>query len=285
MADIVGVRFKKAGRIYYFGSSGMDLSVNDSVVVETIRGLELGMVAIAPSVTQAEGISKPLKAVVRKAEAEDIERADELKKKEIEVLATCAELTAKLNLAMKLLAAEYNLDGDRLTIFFSAEGRIDFRELVRQLSGRLRVRVELRQIGPRDETKLMGGFGRCGRSVCCATFLSELTPVSIKMAKEQNLPLNPMKISGICGRLLCCLGYECEQYRSMKTKMPRVGQSVSTASGAARVVGGNPLKETVTVELESGVRAELPLGEVTILSGPVEKKWTSSKKQTGKKPR
>jgi cell fate regulator YaaT (PSP1 superfamily) len=266
MADIVGVRFKRAGRVYYFDSAGIELGVNDCVVVETIRGLELGWVVVVPSQVKANGITKPLKPVVRKAEAEDRERAENLEEKEQEVLTLCAELIAELRLPMKLLSAEYNLDGSRLTIFFSAEGRIDFRELVRQLSSRLKVRVELRQIGPRDETKLMGGFGRCGRPVCCATFLSELSPVSIKMAKEQNLPLNPMKISGICGRLLCCLGYECEQYRTIKAKMPRVGQRVSMATGVASVVGGNLLAETVLVEMESGARVELPLSEVTTLN-------------------
>jgi|TARA_B100002003_G_scaffold235394_1_gene250314 cell fate regulator YaaT (PSP1 superfamily) len=266
MADIVGVRFKRAGRIYYFDSAGIELEVNDHVVVETTRGLELGWVIVIPSQVRANGITTPLKSVVRKAEAEDRERAENLEEKEKETLSSCAELIAELELPMKLLSAEYNLEGSRLTIFFSAEGRIDFRELVRQLSSRLKVRVELRQIGPRDETKLMGGFGRCGRSVCCATFLSELRPVSIKMAKEQNLPLNPMKISGICGRLLCCLGYEYEQYRLMKGKMLREGQHVSTATGMARVVGGNVLAETVLVELENGTTIELPLNEVTILS-------------------
>lgn len=266
MADIVGVRFKRAGRVYYFDSAGITLEVNDSVVVETIRGLELGRVVVIPSQVKADGMAKPLKPVVRKAEDEDRERAAKLEGKQGDVLDSCAGLVAELRLPMKLLSAEYNLDGSRLTIFFSAEGRIDFRELVRQLSSRLKVRVELRQIGPRDETKLMGGYGRCGRSVCCATFLSELSPVSIKMAKEQNLPLNPMKISGICGRLLCCLGYECEQYRTMKAKMPRVGQRVSVAAGAASVVGSNPLAETVVVEMENGAKVELPLSEVTTLN-------------------
>ena len=279
MADIVGVRFKMAGRVYYFDTSGIDLEVNDGVVVETARGLELGRVVVIPSQVKANGLPKPLRPVVRKAEAEEREHAGKLEEKGKEALTVCAELTGKLKLPMKLLSAEYNLDGSRLTIFFSAEGRIDFRELVRELSNRLKLRVELRQIGPRDETKLMGGFGRCGRSICCATFLSELSPVSIKMAKEQNLPLNPMKISGICGRLLCCLGYECEQYRTMKAKMPHTGQSVSTAVGAASVIGGNPLKETVLVELESGARVELPLSEVTTLN-----ETTSNKRVNNKRP-
>lgn len=262
MADVVGVRFKRTGRIYYFDPSGIELEMGERVVVETSRGSELGKVAIAPSPAVASELTRPLKPVVRKADAEDIERADRLKQKEGEALAECAGLVAKLELPMKLISAEYNLDGNRLTIFFGAEGRVDFRELVRELGHRLKVRVELRQVGPRDEAKLIGGFGRCGRLLCCTSFLSGFSPVSIKMAKEQNLPLNPMKISGICGRLLCCLGYECEQYRIMKQKMPRVGQRVSVAGGVASVVGGSPLEEMVLVELEGGARMKVPLDEV-----------------------
>ena len=264
MADIVGVRFKRAGKVYYFEPAGIDLEVGDWVVVETTRGLELGQVVIAPKQVLASEVTKPLKPVARKAEPEDIERAQKLEGKEREALVECGQLVAKLNLPMKLLSAEYNLDGSRLSIFFSAEGRVDFRELVRELSSCLKVRVELRQVGPRDGAKLVGGFGRCGRPLCCQSFLTEFTPVSIKMAKEQDLPLNPMKISGVCGRLLCCLGYEFEQYRAMKKKLPREGQSVSTPMGVASVVGGNPLEEKVLVELEGGARVELPLSEVTL---------------------
>ena len=264
MADIVGVRFKRAGRIYYFDPSGIELEVNDYVVVKTARGPELGQVVIAPKQVLASELTEPLKPVMRKAESEDIERAQEFADKEREALAECAKLIDKLNLPMKLISAEYNLDGDRLTFFFSAEERVDFRELVRELTSRFKIQVELRQVGPRDEAKLIGGFGRCGRPLCCMSFLGEFAPVSIKMAKEQNLPLNPMKISGACGRLLCCLVYENEQYRSMKEKMPKEGQQVSTPMGVARVVGSNPLKETVLVELESKATVELPLSEVTI---------------------
>ncbi len=263
MADVVGVRFKRTGKVYYFDPSDFELKVGDCVVVETIRGPELGQVVIAPSQVLASEVTKPLKPVVRKADIEDIEQADKIKQKEDEALAECTELVAKLKLPMKVISAEYNLDGSRLTIFFSAEGRVDFRELVRELSHCLKVRVEMRQVGPRDEAKLLGGFGRCGRPLCCASFLSEFSPVSIRMAKEQELPLNPMKISGICGRLLCCLGYEFEQYRIMREKMPKEGQRIKTAMGVANVVGGNPLEGTVLVELESGVRVELSLDEVT----------------------
>jgi cell fate regulator YaaT (PSP1 superfamily) len=172
---------------------------------------------------------------------------------------------------MKLLSAEYNLDGSRLTVYFSAAERIDFRELVRELASHLKIWVEMRQTGPRDEAKLIGGLGRCGRPLCCASFLSEFAPVSIRMAKEQSLPLNPMKISGCCGRLMCCLVYENEQYHIMNEKLPKKGQQVSTAMGVARVIGGNPLKETVLVELENEVTAELPLSEITIEDKPRRK--------------
>ncbi len=263
MADVVGVRFKRTGKVYYFDPSDIELKVGDCVVVETTRGPELGQVVIAPSQVLASEVTKPLKPVVRKADIEDIEQADKIEQKEDEALAECTELVAKLKLPMKVISAEYNLDGSRLTIFFSAESRVDFRELVRELSHRLKVRVEMRQVGPRDEAKLLGGFGRCGRPLCCASFLSEFSPVSIRMAKEQELPLNPMKISGICGRLLCCLGYEFEQYRIMREKMPKEGQRIKTAMGVANVVGGNPLEGTVLVELEGGARVELSLDEVT----------------------
>jgi cell fate regulator YaaT (PSP1 superfamily) len=265
MADIVGVRFKKASKIYYFDPAGLNLEVNDYVVVETTRGLELGQVVIAPKQVLASDVAKPLKPVIRKAEPEDVKRTQELEAKEREALVEGAKLVQKLNLPMKLLKAEYNLDGSRVTIHFSAEERVDFRELVRELAGRLKVRAELRQVGPRDEAKLIGGYGRCGRPLCCANFLCELAPVSIKMAKEQGLPLNPMKISGICGRLMCCLVYESEQYHIMKEKLPKEGQRVTTATGAGKVIGTNALLETVMVQLdESQATVELPLNEVVI---------------------
>ena len=264
MTEVVGVRFKSTTKIYYFDPSGIELQPGDGVVVETARGLELGQVVKAPFEVPDDEVTQPLKPVVRRADDEDIERADKLKQSEAGALTECDKLVAKLGLPMKLISAEYSLDGSRLTVFFTAEGRVDFRELVRGLSRNLKARVELRQVGPRDEAKLIGGFGRCGRHLCCASFLTEFSPVSIKMAKEQQLPLNPMKISGICGRLLCCLGYEYEQYRVIRRKMPKKGQRVSTARGVAFIVGTNPLKETVMVELEGGVRVEMPVGEVTV---------------------
>ncbi len=265
MSEVVGIRFRRTGRVYYFDPAGIDLEVNDYVVVQTARGLEMGEVVIAPRQVLDSEISEPLKPVAHKAGEDDVKRAQELESKVREVLIECGMLITEQNLSMKLLSAEYNLDGGRLTFCFSAEERVDFRKLVKELTGRFKVRVELRQVGPRDEAKLVGGFGRCGRPLCCASFLCEFNPVSIKMAKEQDLPLNPMKISGVCGRLLCCLGYESEQYRNMKKKMPKVGQRVSTSMGIASVVGTNPLKETVMVELESEATVELPLSEVSVI--------------------
>jgi len=231
--------------------------------VETSRGPEIGKVVIAPRQVLANEVNEPLKLVLRKAEPGDIERARELEQKAEEVLIECGKMVAELGLPMKLLSAEYNLEGNRLTILFSAEQRVDFRELVRRLTRQFKVRLELRQIGTRDEAKLVGGFGRWGRPLCCMSFITDFEPVSIRMAKDQDLPLNPMKISGICGRLMCCLGYENEQYRAMKDKMPRIGQQVSTPMGDAKVTGINPLKETVMVELESEATVELSLKDVS----------------------
>lgn len=279
MNDIVGVRFKKAGKVYYFDPAGIELEANDYVIVETARGLEMGQVVISPKQVLASDVTQPLKPVIRKAEPEDIQRAKEFKAQEKEALSECSKLIEKLQLPMKLLSAEYNIDGSRLTFYFSAAERIDFRELVRELATRLKVRVELRQTGPRDEAKMIGGVGRCGRPLCCSTFISEFAPVSIKMAKEQGLPLNPMKISGCCGRLMCCLVYENEQYRQMKEKLPRNGTMVTTAMGTAKVVEGNPLKETVMVELNNQVIVELPLDEITI-GDEKQKKQTKNSKQS-----
>ena len=264
----VGVRFKKAGRIYYFDPAGLELEINDWVVVETTRGLEVARVVIAPKQVLSSEVETPLKPVVRKAENKEVQHNEEVEAKEKEALIECAKIITRIGLPMKLLSAEYSLDGGHLTFFFSSAERVDFRELVRELAGCFKVRVELRQVGARDEAKICGGFGRCGRQLCCASFLSEFVPISIKMAKEQDLPLNPLKISGVCGRLLCCLAYEHDFYHDMKAKMPRDGQTVSTPMGEARVVGSNPLKETVIVELETQVTLELPVTDVKVIPKP-----------------
>lgn len=263
--NVVGVRFKRASKIYHFDPNGIEVSVGDNVVVETARGLDLGQVATGPKeVEQAEG-AEPLKPVVRKADENDVARAHDLEAREKEALSEGARLVERLNMPMKLVSADYNLDGSRVTVYFTAEERVDFRELVREMAGRLRTRVELRQIGPRDEAKMVGGYGRCGRQLCCASFLRDLAPVSIKMAKDQGLPLNPLKISGCCGRLMCCLSYECQQYREMRQGLPREGHRVTTASGAGKVVGVNPLVETLSVRLdESDAIVEFPAAEVKV---------------------
>ncbi|HEX77268.1 MAG TPA: stage 0 sporulation family protein [Dehalococcoidia bacterium] len=263
MPTIIGIRFKRAGKIYHFDPSGLELAPGDVVIVDTARGLELGRVVTAPQDVQADQLVEPLKPVVRRAEAEELEQVQELPAQEMAALEKCRQAVARFKLPMKLLSAEYSFDRSRLTVFFSAPGRVDFRELVRELSAIFKARVELRQVGPRDEAKLLGDLGKCGRPLCCAHSLAEFSPVSIRMAKQQDLPLNPMKISGVCGRLLCCLAYENEQYRLLKEKLPSPGQWLNTPLGLARVVGGNPLKETVLVQLESQATVELPLSQLT----------------------
>jgi len=268
MSEIIGVRLQSAGKVYYFDAADIPLEINDDVVIDTSRGHELGKVVISSKQVIHSEITEPLKPVIRKALAEDMERANRQQERAKNAIAKCRELIEKLSLPMKPIWAQYNLDGSHLTIFFSAEKRVDFRELVRELSRSLKTRVELRQVGARDEAKLVGGLGKCGCPLCCTTFLSEFAPVSIKMAKEQDITLNPMKTSGICGRLLCCLGYEYEQYRTMKEKMPALRQEVSTALGNAKVVSCNPIKETVTVELETGSTVELALGQISWQTKP-----------------
>jgi len=263
MSNIVGIRFQQAGKVYYFDAADIPMEVNDYVVVETSRGQELGKVVISPEQVVSNDITEPLKPVIRKAQTNDMEQAQQRQEKSREALAKCGELIKQFNLPMKPISAQYSLNGSHLTVFFSAEKRVDFRELVRELSRNLKTRVELRQVGARDEAKLIGSLGKCGFPLCCTTFLSEFTPVSIKMAKEQNLPLSPMKTSGICGRLLCCLGYEYDQYQAMKKKLPALGQEVSTPLGKAKVVGRNPLKEAVSLELKTGITVELPLNQIT----------------------
>ncbi|MDM8000155.1 MAG: stage 0 sporulation family protein [Dehalococcoidia bacterium] len=262
--DVVGVRFQRAGRVYYFAPGDLELRVNDQVVAETERGPKLGRVVIAPRQVMASQLTEPLKPVLRLATPEDLGKLEALRAREREAQSKCAELSTKLNLPIKVLAAESSLDGSHVTIFFSAEGRVDFRQLVRELAGALRARVELRQVGPRDEAKLMGGMGRCGFTLCCASFLTEFNPLSIKTAKEQGLSLEPAKISGTCGRLLCCLGYEAEFYRSMKGKLPGMGKHVVTPLGEGVVVGVNAIKETVMVQMESQAAVEFPAGKVTL---------------------
>jgi len=263
MTEIVSIRFKPAGRLYNFNPAGFELNPGDWVVVDTGRGPEIGRVITSPKQVPDSDTTEALKSVLRKPTDDDFKKKVEYSEKAAGALDKCESISHRLNLPMKFISAEYNLDGSRLTIFFSAEGRVDFRDLLKELSSSLKTRIELRQVGPRDEAKLLGGCGRCGRELCCTTYLSEFSPVSIRMAKEQDLPLNPMKISGLCGRLLCCLSHESVTYRQMKDKLPPVGQKVNTPAGTAIVVGGNALKETVLVQLESEAVTELPLSDIS----------------------
>jgi cell fate regulator YaaT (PSP1 superfamily) len=262
MSEIVGIRFKRAAQIYYFDPSDSKLDIGDTVVVETARGLSIGRVVIAPREVAPDEVSEPLKPVLRHAQPDDFEKLQEIKEKESEALAKCEGLVTKFQLPMTPLAAEYNLDGSHLTIYFRSEKRVDFRTLLRELSSSLRTRVELRQVGARDAAKIVGGIGRCGCTLCCTNHLCKFEPISMRMAREQDLPLNPANISGVCGRLLCCLAFENEQYRDMKREMPSPGKNVTTSAGKARVIGCNPLKETVTVQLESEATVELPLADI-----------------------
>jgi cell fate regulator YaaT (PSP1 superfamily) len=277
--EVVGIRFQRAGRVYYFAPAGLDPKVSDHIVAETERGLKIGRVVIAPKQVMASQLNEPLKPVLRLATPEDFGRLDGVRAKEQEALSKCAELSTKLNLPIKVLTADSSLDCSHVTVFFGAEGRVDFRQLVRELASALRARVELRQVGPRDEAKLMGGVGRCGFTLCCASFLTEFNPLSIKTAKEQGLSLEPAKISGACGRLLCCLGYEAEYYRSMKGKLPGMGRQVVTPAGEGTVVGVNAIKETVMVQMESQAAVEFPADKVTLKPGSEAPKKGQQKSQ------
>lgn len=258
MVQAVGVRFRRTGRIYSFKTLD-EVVVGDEVVVQTERGPEMGTV-VTPPAERENGES--LRPVLRLVTEEDREEACRRRHRAGEALGEARRQVARLGLPMKMLGAEYNLDSSRLTLYFAAEGRVDFRELVRDLASIFHTRIEMRQVGPRDQSKILGGIGQCGQELCCHRWLTEFTPVSIRMAKEQELALNPLKISGLCGRLLCCLSYEMEQYIQARQKLPRRGQRVLTPMGPAQVVGGNPLKETVTVRLESEAVVEVPLSEV-----------------------
>jgi len=258
MPEVVGVRFRSAGPVYYFDPKGIDFQVGDWAIVETPRGPVAGRVVIAPRQVLESQLGEELKPVLRKAGPEDTARLEELKKKEEEALKVCGELVTKHDLPMKLLAAEYNFEGTHLVIYFTAEGKVDFRALLRELGSRLKTRVELRQVGARDAARLVGGLGMCGRPICCLTHLSTLESISVKMARDQELSLNPAKISGICGRLLCCLAFEHEQYLEARRKLPSPGEEVATPQGEGKVVKVNPLRETVEVKLSEEATVEFP---------------------------
>ena len=263
MKNIVGIKFKEAGKTYSFNAENLQLKKHDRVVVDTDNGLTIGIVVSDVKPTPVHKLPDNLKNVIRKTTEEDLQIREENQKFEQEAFRFCLAKIKEKNLPMKLINVECLLDKSKTIFYFTAENRVDFRELVKNLVQKFRTRIELRQIGTRNGTRILGGIGACGREICCATFLYNFDRVSIKMAKEQALPLNPVKISGACGRLMCCLAYEQEQYLAAKAKMPRMGKQVSTPAGMATVTGTNPIKETVLVELESGVTVELPLKDIS----------------------
>jgi cell fate regulator YaaT (PSP1 superfamily) len=248
--DVVGVRFKKAGKIYYFDPGDLSIEKDDFVIVETVRGVEYGRAVIARKQVEENDVVLPLKKVVRIADHKDRMIVDENKQAAQEAYEVCSEKVSEHQLDMKLVDVEYTFDRNKIIFYFTADGRVDFRDLVKDLAAIFRTRIELRQIGVRDEAKMLGGIGPCGRMLCCSTFLGDFDPVSIKMAKDQNLSLNPTKISGLCGRLMCCLKYENDEYEAAKEQLPDLGEMIMTPQGKGKVVGLNLLERVLKVELK-----------------------------------
>ena len=258
MIKVIGVRFRHVGKIYYFDPKDYPICEGDHVIVETARGVEYGFVVLGPREVSEEKVIQPLKSVIRVATPKDDAREENNRKKEKDAFQICLKKIREHNLDMKLIEAEYTFDNNKVLFYFTADGRIDFRELVKDLAAVFKTRIELRQIGVRDETKILGGIGICGRPLCCHTFLSEFAPVSIKMAKEQNLSLNPTKISGVCGRLMCCLKNEQETYEYLNKKLPAVGDYVTTPDGLKGEVSSvNVLRQLVKVLVDVNDEKEI----------------------------
>lgn len=273
MIKVVGVRFKKAGKIYYFDPADMDIKKDTYVVVETARGIEFGECVIGIKEISEDDIVAPLKSVLRIATEEDITKHFKNKDKEKDAFEICLKKIQEHGLIMKLIDVEYTFDNNKVIFYFTADGRVDFRELVKDLATIFKTRIELRQIGVRDEAKMLGGLGPCGRTLCCSTFLGDFASVSIKMAKEQNLSLNPTKISGICGRLMCCLNYEQSTYEDIRKRMPKVGSIVKTDEGTGEVFSNNIVKESVKVKIRKGeeeILEEFKIENIELIKGHYE---------------
>lgn len=281
MIKVIGVRFRTAGKIYFFSPGGLELKAGDKVIVETARGVEFGSVVTGIKEVPDDQISQPLKPVIRIATQDDVRREAKNREKEKEAFKICQEKIRKHGLEMKLIDAEYTFDNNKVLFYFTADGRIDFRQLVKDLAAIFKTRIELRQIGVRDETKILGGIGICGRSLCCHTYLSEFAPVSIKMAKEQNLSLNQTKISGVCGRLMCCLKNEQETYEELNKKLPGIGDTVTLPDGIQGTVQNvNVLRQRVKVVVEVNDEKEIqefPVNELKFR--PRKKKVKVSEKE------
>ena len=271
MVNVIGVRFQNAGKLYYFDPGSLWPTPGDFVIVETSRGVEFGEVVTEVREINEEELTSPLKQVIRIATAQDVQHAEDNKKSEKEAYAICQKKIGDHKLDMKLVSVEYTFDNSKILFYFTANGRVDFRSLVKDLASVFKTRIELRQIGVRDEARMLGGLGPCGRPICCGAFLGVIEAVSIKMAKEQNLSLNPTKISGVCGRLMCCLKYEQENYEQTRKKMPKVGKEVMTPDGPGVVWDLNIIKESVRVRIQKGDNSELkdfPMEEVQRIGGP-----------------
>ena len=270
MATIVGVRFRNAGKLYYFSPGQLWPTAGDAVIVETVRGVEYGEVVTGVREVADAEVVQPLKPIIRIATVEDERHQRDNQRREREAYDICLRKIADHKLEMKLVSVEYTFDNSKILFYFTANGRVDFRALVKDLASVFKTRIELKQIGVRDEAKMMGGLGLCGRPVCCAQFMGDFQPVSIKMAKEQNLSLNPTKISGVCGRLMCCLKYEQDHYEATRKRMPRPGREVGTPDGVGTVQEINVLRETVRVRITNGDSSELkdyPLRDITRILG------------------
>jgi len=257
MYEVIQVRLREAGKITYFSTGGMKFKAGDYVIVEADRGLDYGQVLSETEAILDSDIDEPLKRVIRKANPWDMMQIEKNKKKIKEVMDTCAKKIQERKLNMKLIDAEFSFDRSKVMFYFTADGRVDFRDLVKDLAAAFKTRIELKQIGVRDEAKMLGGLGPCGRALCCATYLKDFEPVTIKMAKEQNLPLNPTKISGLCGRLMCCLGYEYKTYKELMKGLPHEGEAMKTDKGNGKIINVNAIKRSVTVELEDGSQIEV----------------------------
>ncbi len=273
MIDVVGIRFRNTGKIYYFNPKNLELKKGDHVIVETAVGVEYGEVALEKKQVTDDQVKKPVKDIMRKANEKDDQKYAQNQEKEKKAFKTCKEKIAKHGLEMKLIKVEYTFDGKKIMFYFTADGRVDFRELVKDLASVFRTRIELRQVGVRDEAKLIGGIGMCGRELCCSTFLPSFAPVTIKMAKEQNLSLNPTKISGICGRLMCCLKNEQESYEYLNSNLPDVGEKVKTFDGfEGEVTSVNVIKQEVKIVVEEDEEREIKTYNVSELKFKPKKK-------------
>lgn len=273
MIEVVGVRFKKAGKIYYFDPNNLDINAGNYVIVETARGIEFGECVIGIKEIPESDIIAPLKSVIRVVEKEDINKHKENKLKEKDALEICLKKVEEHGLNMKLIDVEYTFDNNKVIFYFTADGRVDFRELVKDLATIFKTRIELRQIGVRDEAKMLGGMGACGRTLCCSTFLGDFASVSIKMAKEQNLSLNPTKISGICGRLMCCLNYEQSTYEDIRQRLPKVGSIVRIGDIQGEVVSNSTVKESVKVKykrIDEEIIEEFKIDNIELIKGSYE---------------